>query len=135
MHGTPHTHVECTMYTKWEVSNLVHSTIKVIRIGVAFKLRSCALQNAMNTLRLDVEFSKASGFSYGVKLVRGAYMEQEKEGAIQKGATYPLWATKAETDECYDSSVEYLMTQAEGNKIHMMIATHNEDSVRKAIHM
>ena len=89
----------------------------------------------MNTLRMDVDFSKASGFCYGVKLVRGAYMEQEKEGALEKGATYPLWATKAETDKCYDRSVEYLMTQAEGNKINMMIATHNEDSVRKAIHM
>ena len=89
----------------------------------------------MNTLKMDLEFSKASGFSYGVKLVRGAYLEQEKKGAEEKGAADPIWNTKQETDHCYDSCVEYLLKQVKENKINMMVATHNEVSIGRSLDM
>ena len=93
------------------------------------------LQNARDTIRMDVEYSKICGFSYGVKLVRGAYLEQEREGALEKKAPDPVWSSKDETDECYDSCVEYLMQHVHSSNVNMMVATHNEDSVRKAINL
>ena len=82
---------------------------------------------------MDVEYSVKSGFSYGVKLVRGAYLEQEREGAVTKGAPDPLWSSKAETNKCYDDSVEYIMKRILNTNMQMMVATHNKDSVKNAI--
>ena len=84
---------------------------------------------------MDLEYSKSCGFSYGVKLVRGAYLEQEKEGALAKTASDPVWSSKGETDECYDYCVEYVMRHIQDSNINMMVATHNEESVKNAINM
>ena len=81
---------------------------------------------------MDVDYSTRSGFCYGVKLVRGAYLEQEREGALLKGATDPVWNCKSETDQCYDECMEYLMEHIAQLNINMMIATHNKESVTKA---
>ena len=82
---------------------------------------------------MDVEYSVKSGFSYGVKLVRGAYLEQEREGALLKGATDPVWSCLSETHQCYDDCIEYLIKHIPHFNIHMMVATHNKQSVQKAM--
>ena len=84
---------------------------------------------------MDVKYSIKSGFSYGVKLVRGAYLEQEREGAVLKGAPDPLWSCKADTNKCYNDSVEYIMKRIRNTNIQMMVATHNKESVRKTIEL
>ena len=84
---------------------------------------------------MDTEYSRESGFAYGVKLVRGAYLEQEREGAIVKGAVDPLWPCKADTDKCYNECVEYLVQRMLKSKVNMMVATHNKESVRNAIYL
>ena len=92
-------------------------------------------QNAKESLHMDVEYSKKSGFAYGVKLVRGAYLEQEREGASLKGVPDPVWSCKAETHKCYDECVEYIMTCINRLKINMMVATHNKESVKRAVEL
>lgn len=82
---------------------------------------------------MDSEYSKNCGFYYGLKLVRGAYLEQEKEGAREKGAVCPVWSTKSETDECYNRNMEYLLRQVRGGKTSVMIASHNTSSIAKAM--
>ena len=82
---------------------------------------------------MDVEYSRKSGFYYGVKLVRGAYLEQERQGAVAKGAPDPLWSCKEDTDRCYDECIEYLMKRIVASNFNLMVATHNKESVEKTI--
>ncbi len=93
------------------------------------------LQRAPTDLRLDLAFSKTSGFCYGVKLVRGAYMEQERALAEEKGYEDPVWPKKAETDECYHGLLRMMLESVEERRVQVMVATHNEETVQNAIQM
>lgn len=65
------------------------------------------------------------GFFIGMKLVRGAYMEKERERALEKGYPSPICATKQITDENYDAAINYMM---ENEKMAVFVGTHNEKS-------
>lgn len=69
--------------------------------------------------------AKEKGFYIGMKLVRGAYMEKERERAIEKGYPSPICKDKAETDKNYNAAVTYMM---ENDKMAIFAGTHNEDS-------
>ena len=51
---------------------------------VIYNTVQCYLRGAETVLQMDLELSRLSGFCYGVKLVRGAYMEQENKLAKTK---------------------------------------------------
>ena len=62
----------------------------------------------------------------GVKLVRGAYMEKERERAADMGYKDPIHSTKEATDNDYDLGLEYCLENLED--ISICAGTHNEDS-------
>ena len=66
------------------------------------------------------------GFHIGMKLVRGAYMEKERERALEKGYPSPICATKQATDENYDAAVLYMMRHLD--RMAIFAGTHNEES-------
>lgn len=74
-----------------------------------------------------------TGCVYCVKLVRGAYMEQERERARDNGYPDPIWPDKPHTDQCYHSLMELLMQERTGSPVHLMVASHNENTVKTAI--
>ncbi len=74
----------------------------------------------------------AKGYYVGMKLVRGAYMEKERERAAEKGYKSPICNTKDETDENYDAAVLYMM---ENEKMAIFAGTHNEESSLKLIEL
>jgi len=67
----------------------------------------------------------------GVKLVRGAYMENERERAFDLKYPSPIHFTKQDTDNAYNEAVATCISNID--KIHVCVATHNEDSCMKAI--
>ena len=69
--------------------------------------------------------AQEQGFFVGMKLVRGAYMEKERERAEEKGYTSPICASKQETDDNYDAAVTYMM---ENKDMAIYEGTHNEKS-------
>ena len=69
--------------------------------------------------------AKTKGYYIGMKLVRGAYMEKERERADRKGYKSPICATKQETDDNYDAAVLYMMNN---EKMAVFAGTHNEKS-------
>lgn len=77
---------------------------------------------------LKTTHSKAvdKGFILGVKLVRGAYMEQERERAKRKGRPSPIHATKADTDAAYDAALVYCVQHLD--TVQLVSGTHNERS-------
>jgi len=70
----------------------------------------------------------ADGFFIGMKLVRGAYMEKERERAIAKGYSSPICKTKEETDINYNNAVLYMV---ENENLALYAGTHNEESTYK----
>ena len=72
------------------------------------------------------ERAVAGGYFVGMKLVRGAYMEKERERAEEKGYPSPIHADKAGTDRDYDAAVIYCFEHRD--RIAFMNGTHNETS-------
>jgi len=69
---------------------------------------------------------KAKGVKVGLKIVRGAYMEQERERAEQNGYPSPIQATKNDTDRDYDLALKYCMENL--SDIAVCAGTHNQKS-------
>ena len=72
--------------------------------------------------------AKEVGFILGVKMVRGAYMEKERERAFEKGYPSPIQPDKASTDRDYDESLRFCVEHLD--QIGLVCGTHNEDSSR-----
>jgi len=70
--------------------------------------------------------AKEQGFYVGMKLVRGAYMEKERERAIAMGYESPICDTKKDTDDNYNAVVCYMLNHIDDMAI--FEGTHNEDS-------
>ena len=66
------------------------------------------------------------GYIAGVKFVRGAYMEAERERAAQMGYPDPICPNKAATDANYDAAVQYTVERID--RFEMFMGTHNEES-------
>lgn len=64
-------------------------------------------------------------FHIGMKVVRGAYMEKERERALEKGYESPICVNKKATDENYDAAITYMI---EHPKMAIFAGTHNEES-------
>jgi len=70
--------------------------------------------------------SKEQGFKIGMKLVRGAYMEKERERAQKRGYKDPICVDKAATDRMYNDVQEYMLKNIDDMAI--FSGTHNEES-------
>jgi len=72
--------------------------------------------------------AKAEGFHIGMKVVRGAYMEIERERAAQKGYKSPICVDKKATDINYDAAVTFMLENMDC--MALFAGTHNENSSR-----
>ncbi|WP_158963357.1 proline dehydrogenase family protein [Myroides fluvii] len=70
--------------------------------------------------------AKAEGFHIGMKVVRGAYMEIERERAGQKGYKSPICVDKNATDINYDAGVTFMLENMDC--MALFAGTHNENS-------
>ncbi|WP_418638749.1 proline dehydrogenase family protein [Winogradskyella sp.] len=70
------------------------------------------------------ERAKAGGFKIGMKIVRGAYMEKERERAFDKGYDSPICENKKATDDNFDETLNYILQNLKD--ISVFIGTHNE---------
>lgn len=78
------------------------------------------------TLKADLYLAETDGFHLGAKLVRGAYMEIERERAKQHGHASPIQPTKEDTDRDYNAAIHFCLDHLE--QIGFMAGTHNEAS-------
>ena len=65
-------------------------------------------------------------FILGAKLVRGAYMEKERNRAVEMNYPSPIQPDKAATDIDYNSALEFCITHLD--HIAVIVASHNEFS-------
>ena len=72
--------------------------------------------------------ARAGGYKLGIKIVRGAYIEKERERATRYGYRSPINATKEETDREYDKAVEIFINNID--VVEICVGTHNEASCK-----
>ncbi len=77
--------------------------------------------------------AKADGYKLGIKIVRGAYMEKERERAEELGYDSPICEHKMETDKNFDKTMSYILQNLD--HISVFIGTHNEESCYLAMEM
>ena len=73
------------------------------------------------------------GYKLGIKLVRGAYMEKERERAEKMGYPSPIYPNKAATDKGYNDAQRYCMKHLDN--IAVLSGTHNEQSMYELVEL
>ncbi|CAB0043373.1 unnamed protein product [Trichogramma brassicae] len=109
--------------------------------AVVFNTYQTYLKDAYTEVKTDLEQSERQNFYFGAKLVRGAYIEQERARAAAMGYTDPTCPSYEATTESYHKTLmeclrrmkQYKDKGEDPKKIGIMVASHNEDTVRFAI--
>lgn len=70
--------------------------------------------------------AQQGGYWYAAKLVRGAYMEKERERAEKMGYPSPIQPDKAATDRDYDAALAFCIDHIDGMAV--CSGSHNENS-------
>jgi len=102
-------------YNKEEV--IIYNTIQMYR------------HDRLDFLKQSHQKAKSGGYKIGMKIVRGAYMEKERERAQKMNYTDPINPNKPATDKCYDDAVKYCIENLAD--ISFCAGTHNENSSEK----
>uniref|UniRef100_A0A4W2I279 Proline dehydrogenase n=2 Tax=Bos indicus x Bos taurus TaxID=30522 RepID=A0A4W2I279_BOBOX len=96
-----------------------------------FNTFQCYLRDAYDNVILDVELARREGWCFGAKLVRGAYMAQERARALEVGYEDPINPTYEATSAVYHRCLDYVLEELKHNaRAAVMVASHNEDTVR-----
>jgi proline dehydrogenase len=74
--------------------------------------------------------AKEEGYVVGVKLVRGAYMEIERDRAAKLNYPSPIHETKQATHDAYDDAIRFCLGHL--SDVALVVASHNEPSVMLA---
>nr|WP_294899751.1 proline dehydrogenase family protein [uncultured Pedobacter sp.] len=74
----------------------------------------------------DSTIAVTHGFILGAKLVRGAYLEKERERAIEREYPSPIHVDKQATDRDFDAAISFCLDNLQ--KVAFMAATHNQHS-------
>lgn len=93
---------------------IVFITIQMYLIDAAKRLKDVYHMATMHQLYL------------GIKLVRGAYMEKERERAAELGLRSPIHPTREATDEAFNNALAFCLDHKQ--RISVMCGSHNEYS-------
>lgn len=99
-------------YNKEKV--VIFNTYQMYRVGM--------LENLVKAN----EDGRKNGYHVGAKLVRGAYMEKERERAAEHGYADPIMPDKDSTDKQYDDALKYCIDNIDN--MELCSGSHNENS-------
>ena len=85
----------------------------------------------MQFIKDNNDFAKTNHYITGLKLVRGAYMEKERERAADLGYPDPINPTKEATDQDFNLAVAYCLDPT--NNVFTIVGSHNEYSNQLAV--
>jgi len=83
----------------------------------------------LNFVKNEITHARENDYFLGMKIVRGAYMEKERERAENKGYTSPIQPNKEASDSDYDTAVELMLDNLDVTAV--CVGTHNEESSAK----
>ena len=82
--------------------------------------------DSLSNLKEAHQRAAMHNYFLGVKLVRGAYMEKERERAALNGYPSPIYPTKEETDAAFNKALQFCMDNKQ--RVSVMCGSHNEYS-------
>jgi proline dehydrogenase len=91
----------------------------------------CYRTDALDLLEKWLADSKTHGYILGIKVVRGAYLDQEREYAKKQNIRSRVHDTKQGTDDMYNEAVRRCLANIETTDC--VFGTHNTDSVILAL--
>ncbi|CAK8692560.1 unnamed protein product [Clavelina lepadiformis] len=94
------------------------------------------LKSALDDVKKDLDFCLRSNLHFGVKIVRGAYMNAERHKAAAKNREDPICEDWNSTNDNYNRVVSHILQRVSSQTkpaINVTVATHNEESVTLAI--
>ncbi|MDR6563167.1 MULTISPECIES: proline dehydrogenase family protein [Arcicella] len=119
----------------------IQDTIDTLTYGMMEKYNQeqCIVYNTFQMYRKDMlqnlkeatQQARDNHFSLGVKLVRGAYMEKERQRSHEENYCEPVHETKAATDHDYNLGVVFCVENRDN--ISLCVGTHNEFSCKQLV--
>ncbi|KAL6740353.1 hypothetical protein Aduo_013716 [Ancylostoma duodenale] len=106
--------------------------------GNIFNTYQAYLRHTKDVMECDMQLARREGWHFGLKLVRGAYMEQERKRAAAIGYPDPVNPDFEATSKMYHDCLTRLTDEhARRGKgtVSVMIASHNEDTTRFAVNL
>jgi len=94
--------------------------------AIVFNTAQLYRKDRLDYIKAACKDAQDKKYFLGLKLVRGAYMEKERERASKMGYPSPINDTKADTDKLYDAALEFCVTHL--NIISVCAGSHNETS-------
>lgn len=79
----------------------------------------------------EVECARHLGYNLGIKLIRGAYMTEERGIAAEQGVESPVWDTIEETHANYNNNMQHIISNLNQNEL-LLLGSHNVDSIKLA---
>ena len=84
-------------------------------------------KDRLDYLKKLCERSRIKSFKIGIKLVRGAYIEKEKNRAKEFGYSSPICVSKEKTNINFNAAIDYILPRIKF--CNLFLGTHNESSV------
>lgn len=100
-------------------------------IPIVFNTIQLYRHDRLDYLKRSHQQAREKGYILAVKLVRGAYLEKERERAAEMNYPSPIQPDKTSTDRDFDAAVDYCLENIE--TIAFVAGTHNEQSVQKLV--
>ncbi|MFI5220489.1 MAG: proline dehydrogenase family protein, partial [Bacteroidia bacterium] len=107
--------IACRMMMQYNKQKpVVYNTIQLYRT------------DRLEYLKKSVDHVVKNNYIYGIKLVRGAYMEMERTRAAKLGYTSPIQPDKISCDRDFDEALHFCINKLE--YVAFCAGTHNEES-------
>ncbi|HIP32182.1 MAG TPA: proline dehydrogenase [Crocinitomicaceae bacterium] len=106
----------------------------VVEMSVKYNAKRAIVFNTLQMYRHDrlaylqeqIKQAKEGNYFVGMKLVRGAYMEKERDRAEEKGYVSPIQPTKKATDKDFNEAVKFCVENID--IVSLCAGSHNEES-------
>ncbi len=122
----------------WIQNNIDNIALNMMRKynknkAIIFNTLQLYRKDRIDYLKYMIKDAKTKKYIIGVKLVRGAYHEQEIKRAKIKNITCPVYKNKYDTDKNYNHAIKICIENI--NYIELCVGTHNEKSIEILIQL
>lgn len=101
--------------------------------AIVFNTVQLYRHDKLEFLRKEIDDAKNGGYFIGMKLVRGAYMEKERERANLMGYPSPIQANKECCDKDFNSALRIVLENID--RVALCAGTHNELSSKQLVEL
>lgn len=111
-----------------EIDNLVNALMKKYNKekAVVFNTYQMYRVDKLGDLKNNIQQAKEQGYYFGVKMVRGAYVDKENDWAKEHGVPTVIQKSKQDTDNDFNAAISLCLDNIEN--LSLCIASHNEQS-------